>query len=88
MACYRYYNIVLGGEGAANIKSQEFLHLIVGCLINDCCKRHLTVNGTFWDIKLKLDQILNFIQKRPSDLGYNGNPLEKFKMEEDKKMPI
>ena len=30
MACYRYYNIVFGREGAANIKSQEFLHLIVG----------------------------------------------------------
>ena len=29
VACYRYYNIVLGEEGAANIKSQEFLHLIV-----------------------------------------------------------
>ena len=27
--CYRYYNIVWGGGGAANIKSQEFLHLIV-----------------------------------------------------------
>ena len=30
MAFYRYYNIVLDGRDAANTKSQEFLHLIVG----------------------------------------------------------
>ena len=27
---YRYNNIVLGGKGGTNTKSQKFLHLIVG----------------------------------------------------------